>query len=1206
MTDNKKKDPVGSITISSDHQPKRASEKKKEERLSIQREEARISKPSPDSRIHLGDMIRPLKPRRPKRSIKTISVFFWVALVILTFFTCYSLGGFLVVPYLLRTSFPEVLSKKMDRSVTVGDAAFNPFTLQCTLNNAIIGPILSAPEDTIDPLCSVERLQFSFSLSSLIKRKLIADQVTMDHFFFHLMRTGAKQYNISWLIKKEGDAGEAEKLPAIQFPFPFLLTNVSASNSRILFDDQPAGKSHVIEEISLTFPAFFHDTSTEEKPKNVLSKNGTLIKPRFSAIINGSPIELSGDTNLTEKGIEAKLRLQLDNINIPAYLAYLPNQQGFTLDKGTASGEIDLGFLSPSEGKPQLELKGKGKLLDLQFRDKQGNLNTIPEVALDGSFMPLGHRYRFSEIKISRPVFHVDRQKNGSWTFPALFRAFSASQSADLRALLSIDLLQINAGTLSFADHYIPDGFSHAVSDLQMTVKNISNEKQTSSPFVLSGSTARKGKIACQGDLSISPLRMQGLLIVNKLDAGMLSPYLPLAKDVKITGGQFPKLESRFDLSLPSSAGEKTGISFTELGAELVNFTMAHQGQELLTLPKASITAEKLSPAEKIIQLKRIEATDPFISFSWDKKGVSNWEKIQKRAEAGTQPPWAITLTETEIKNGSIRIHDTTWKQPYIETLTKVAGKATEITNQKKKSGNIAMSGVFPDGGTFSADGTLSLFPFSASVQCLLDTYPLAKTSSFTGNWLTPSVSSGLMCADGKVKLPGFTFQGSLELTDFKAVSAKNTNVLSWKKGNAEDVFFSRKSHTLTIDNARLDYPYLNWTLDKKPSSSHGGVFAKTISKNNEEHPVAIDRIEIKSGILDIQDNRLSPALKSSTTLSGTIAHIGNAPGNMAKLNFKGASSSNSAVSVLGDIGILQKDFSCDVTTEISGQDIEAIRPYLEKEVGYEITKGKYDALIRYRQKAAKITGIYSIVLTDFTLGKSHGPAGQLPLTLALLTDKKGTLKIDLPITGDSTSQKYSYPDTVNRSIKTLILKSTVSPFTLTLAGIQDIKETPDHIVFTPGETSLSPENKKTLENLHTLLTERPGLTVQIKGYASAKEDKDALLAKKENTLDRRRRALEQVRSAILSESYGKELIQPAPTTTDHAAIPMTEIRKPVVKNEELAALAKNREKAIKDFMSTTLKISADRLMLEGAGSIIPPEAPGRSGNRADFVLGTK
>lgn len=1203
MTDNKKKDPVGSITISSDHQPKRASKKKKETfRPESKAPSTSLSPTIPRKKVKSGG--KPRDPRKRKAPIKKMSVFFWTALCLIILIAGYSLGGFLVVPYLLKTSFPDALSRKIDRPVTVGDAAFNPFTMQCTLNNAIIGPVLSDPEDKVDPLCSVGSLQFSISPLSLFKKKLIADNVTMDHFFLHLVRTGEKQYNISRLIKKEVTSDESAQLDSLEAPFPFLLTNISATNSRVLFDDQPAGKNHVIEDIFLTFPFFFQNKSAAGKHQEAFSDTGTLIQPQFSAVINGSPIEFSGDTSITDKGIEAKLRLQLDNIDLPDYLDYLPTQPGFNIDKGTASGALDLVFLSPPDGKPQLEVKGNGKLLNIQFLDGQGQLTTLPEVTVNGSFLPLEHRYRFSEVHIVKPEFHVSRQKDGSWTFPELPAAFSSSEQAPQRSLLAIDLLKINGGKLTFSDQYIAGGVTHSFSDIQATFKNLSTEKATSSSYVLSGTIHKKSKIACQGELFLSPFHMQGLLIANDFDAAQLSPYLSFAKGVKIAKGKFPKLETHFDLSLSSSPQKKPNLILTGLSTELIDFKITHQNKKQLVLPKAVITIEQLNSSEKNIQLKRFEAENPYIAFTWNKKGISNWNTFRQTTARTEAAPWHITLPEADIKNGSIHIEDNTWEHPFSQTLNKVTAKITGLTNQQKKPANISLYGSSSKGGTLNINGSFTLSPFTADLTCALEEYPLSNSSPLLQNWLTPSAYTGTVKATGKVSLPEFTYQGSLDITNFIASGPQNKKIISWKKGTADTIIFSRKNQKLNIDSVKLDYPYLNWTQRKK-GSSHGGVFVKASSKKSTKSLLTVGKIELKSGTLDYIDTRLSPTFKSSTTLSGTIAKITNETKSLAKINLKGASSSNNSVTLLGDIGLLQKDFSCDVTTEISGQDIAAIAPYLEKISGYKIKKGKFDLLARYQQKDGKVAGAHSIVFTDFTLGKAAGPAGQLPITLALLTDQNGSLELELPIAGNTNVQSYSYPDAVTRAIKNLLLKSTVSPFSLTLTGFPDIQETPDHILFTPGEASLTSENEKTLKNLHTILTERPGLTVRIHGSASAGEDKGALLVKKEKALDRRKKALEQVRSTILSESYGKELIQPGPSGRQ-AVDPMMEFRKPTVKDEELVSLAKKRAQVIKDFMSRTMKTPAERLILHGEGTIIPVDAVGRSGSRADFTLGAK
>ncbi|MEJ2688762.1 MAG: hypothetical protein P8130_02190, partial [Deltaproteobacteria bacterium] len=50
------------------------------------------------------------------------------------------LGTYLLIPKLLTSSFPQYLSKRLHRSVTIGDADFSLFPPALTLRHCIIGP----------------------------------------------------------------------------------------------------------------------------------------------------------------------------------------------------------------------------------------------------------------------------------------------------------------------------------------------------------------------------------------------------------------------------------------------------------------------------------------------------------------------------------------------------------------------------------------------------------------------------------------------------------------------------------------------------------------------------------------------------------------------------------------------------------------------------------------------------------------------------------------------------------------------------------------------------------------------------------------------------------------------------------------------------------------------------------------------------------
>lgn len=1209
MTDKNKKDPVGSIAISPDHHPTRKPEKKKEKQPLETSNGPSLTKKTPIFESKKKEEYwEPDGPERRKIPRKTSPFLIWIVVSTIIGIFGYTVGGFFVVPYLLQTSFPVALSEKMDRPVTVGNASFNPFTLQCSIDNAIIGPVLSDPEDKVDPLFSIDNLTLTISPASLFKKKLIANNVSLDHLFLHLVRTGDKSYNISNLVKTQEPQAKPDDTSAGGLPFPFLLTNISASNSRIIFDDLPAKKTHTIEDITLAFPTFFYDRSAKGKSKAPLLGTATLIQPKFSAVINGSPVALSGDTSVTDKGIEAQLRLQLDQIDIPNYLGYLPFHSAFDVEKGTASGQLELVFVSHSDSKQQLEIKAQGSLDGVILRDKSGTITELPATTVQGSFLPLGRRYTFSEIKVTKPVLQIKRKKNGTWVFPDIIQTSPDTGKNAKPIILSIDLLQITGGKIDFTDNHVSGGFSESLVDLNMTVKNIDSQSEKTSNYVLSGTTPEKSKIVCQGDLTLSPLHMEGLLVANQLAAPRFSPYLPFKKDLQLKSGLLPKIEARFSLTLPSTSTHIPEISFHSLSAELSDFKLIHKKQEWMKFSKAHVVADKFNPAEKILYLNRIEVNKPYIFSSWNSENISSWEKIRATPSSKDSKPWSFSLDETKINNGSVRIEDHSWKTPFIQTFNNVTGKITGLSNTKKNTGKVILSASQNNKWKLNVDGTISLSPFKASAKCDLSDYPLSSSTSLFSNWLTPPVTSGFLHARGNLTLPQFIFKGSLDVTDFQA-GITNKPKVSWKIGSADNVIFSRSPRELIINTMKLEHPYLNWTITPKDTAFHGSIFIPLLTSNKSSEKqthVAIKNIELISGTLDINDTRLTQPFRSSATVSGSINDIENVDGKMAKVTLRGSASSNDSITVLGYLGLLHKEFSCDVTTEIANQNISAVAPQLESLLGYKIKDGRFDFLARYQQKSKQVTGTHSIVLTDLAIGQPKGSkTGQLPLTIALLTDNKGVLKYDLPITGNINEKSYSYPKAIQRSIQNILLKSTVSPFALALTSFSDIKETPDHILFAAGESELRPEDKKTLKNLHTILSNRPGLKVHIKGYAAAQTDRDGLMEIKKRYIDKKQLALEQVRSTILSESYGKELIQPSPLPGQSTEpIPEKIILK--VKDKELQTLAKDREKAILDYLTATLKLDSDRVTLDKSGTIIPAHALGRKGTRADFSLGVK
>jgi hypothetical protein len=272
MVDEKPESPFDSIAISSAEPGKEVSE---EPRASepVEQEPAGPEEAPPS--------------RRQQGAKRFVSWAKWPFISGILLFLVYILAGYALVPYLFASFLPHRLSVSTERPVTVGSAEFNPFTGTLILRNGIIGPRLTNPDDTVDPILSFSRCLIDFEISSLFRRGIICRELTLEQFFLHLVRRPDATYNVTELLPpvllagmdgKDADAGQLfAGLP------PFSLNNIRVSDSRLIFADLPAAKTHIVEEISLTLPTL----------GNLSYQASEYLSPEFSARINGSPIKIA-------------------------------------------------------------------------------------------------------------------------------------------------------------------------------------------------------------------------------------------------------------------------------------------------------------------------------------------------------------------------------------------------------------------------------------------------------------------------------------------------------------------------------------------------------------------------------------------------------------------------------------------------------------------------------------------------------------------------------------------------------------------------------------------------------------------------------------------------------------------------------------------------------------------------------------------------
>ncbi|MCD6388361.1 MAG: DUF748 domain-containing protein [Desulfobulbaceae bacterium] len=685
MTNNTSDDPVGSINISAD---------------------------KPLETADPEYTIEPKENNAERRILNNGSSSRWKWLLPLSFllFLFYLAAGYLVVPLLCRATLSNKLGVYLNRPVTVGGASFNPLTLNLTLRNSIIGPRLSDPDDPVDPVLSFSELEANIDISSLFKRKLVCSHFTINQLFFHLVRNRDDTYNLVEMISDVKKNSERSTVP-----FGFALQNIKIEDSRILFSDRPTEKTHTIEKISLALPALATpDGDGTESPFLLSAKQS--IMPRFSAIINGSPVNFTGETNTTTDAIEARFHLILNSIDLPQYLSYLPGVDNFTISKGQADLDLNLVMSQPADGGLEMRIEGSGQFADVWIQDSGGRTSRFPQTTISGSFAPFKGRYRFQQIECQSPEIHLTREKNGSFLFPGL--PFPKKNNG-ARSGLHIDHLIFKNGKLSFIDHCVKGGFTETVDGIDMQL-DFSEDKEEGT-FSISGRTKDGATISSQGQLSFSPLKIAGRLDMENLPLPPYSVYLashlPLphkkgpADKIKLSQVK-PLHASRLIPAITSGTlTAKGAFQFPEYSfngfAKIKNFAANdNSGRKLLRW--------RLANSENIqLRLEPFSLKTPLINID---RGFLNWTR------SADEPNFTARLIHSFPKNGNhiniekirvsnitISFHDRTIS-PHFAINFILSGTMTDLVSQTDGKTKFSFQCLTDDKAPCNFDGETSFF----------------------------------------------------------------------------------------------------------------------------------------------------------------------------------------------------------------------------------------------------------------------------------------------------------------------------------------------------------------------------------------------------------------------------------------------------------------------------------------------------------------
>lgn len=506
--------------------------------------------------------------------------------------------------------------------------------------------------------------------------------------------------------------------------------------------------------------------------------------------------------------------------------------------------------------------------------------------------------------------------------------------------------------------------------------------------------------------------------------------------------------------------------------------------------------------------------------------------------------PWEIGIYDISIRNGRVFYKDLALDAEWGMNDINLHIPGVYFSGEKTDVGAVLN---FAEGGSLSTDVGYNIESSEFDIGIRLQDFALAGTLPYFRQSLDVTAVDGRLSADIRLRgntehLLSLTTEGTASLAGFALRDRQQRPVAG--------------VDTLGVKLAEGDLGKMRFVFDRIYVSGLSALFEMTPEGNNlaalMKSPAAeitasdaagsatpsptlrIADLEITNGRVTVRDLTMhrpfeytvseirmrsrdfDPSKRNSMTVDARMQKTGS-----AKLRWEGT---------------LEDMDNQNITLWLTNLDLRDFGPYCEHYTAYPLTKGNLTFRSQNVIRDRYLDGTNHLDMFEPKVDKKRREIKaemNIPLKLGLyvLKDKKGHVKMDLPVRGSLDSPEFSYRKIVLKAIGNVLLKVVTAPFSF-LSGN---KENIEYINIDPLQYVFTSEQYASLDKIAQALQDKPEMHI--------------VLTQRVNM----RRALPRQAAGALRMAYAEHL-KSADTTgrqpmsmLEYEKIQQTDIRTPAI-----------------------------------------------------------
>ena len=740
-----------------------------------------------------------------------------------------------ILPIIVRNQAITAIQDETGRRVRIEKIAINPLTLTVTVN----GFAIDAKEG--GPFISIAQLRASLGLASIFKRALILSQVSLDTPAITVARLTANRYSFNDIIERQ----QAKPKKASPGELLFSINNITIRNGSVDFDDQgvAGGRRHTVRNLEVGIPFISNIPYLVEKYTD----------PRIAAVVDGAPFTFSGKLKPLSKSMETSVRINLQHLSLPQYMAYAPVKMPVDLTSGRLTMDTEVAYRISASKKPELAVKGLIRLDGIAVNLNNGQpLFKLPSLQVKASDLEVfSQRFLFDGIMVEGMELFVTRNAGGEWMFSRLMpppasgvkKTAATPQTAPEndkkkpQPLVRVGSFAFNNGTVHFSDALPKRGFKGDVTQIDASVTNFSTAPGTSAEYELSLFLDNEATFSADGSFSLTPLTATASTELSGLKLQRAWPYLSqfLTSPVKATidsaaeitysreNGLLVEQGSFRASGLSARYGDKEGFDLSRFEINGGAFNQKTNRLEIAEIKLAkgsiSLSREADNSISLLSLLKKQKTLQSHTALPQPNAPVA--QQPGKRKDAATQAGaqsakgFSFSLKRFRADRFNATFTDKAVSDRPRFSLTNTSLVLANLNGPRFSPAAMRFSSTFNKATPLKAKGRITPNPFRYQGSISVGRLPLRDFEAYFPSNINVFIMAGfadtsmnvdIALKDGK---PVGSFAGSAGIRAFSAIdTVDEEDLLKWESLQLDDIQGTLEPFSLALRQIALNGVY--------------------------------------------------------------------------------------------------------------------------------------------------------------------------------------------------------------------------------------------------------------------------------------------------------------------------------------------------------------------------------------------------------------